>query len=226
VLKITHLAGSAFGQHKMDNQQRTVSIYNQYVKEYIDKFMDLNLYKGTFDHLLYTLPLGGAVLELGCGPGNVIKYIKSKRGDLNILGIDLAPKMIEAAKKTNPGAAFKLLDIRDASEIKGDFDAVIAAFCIPYLSFEILTEVFAQMRRLTAVKNGVIYVSFMEGPRERSGFERTSFTGESEMYINYYPRNDIESLMKVHHFVIKRFYTQDYLETDGSTTTDLIYIAN
>jgi hypothetical protein len=44
--------------------------------------------------------------------------------------------MIEAAKKTNPGAAFKLLDIRHASEIEGDFDAVIAAFCIPYLSFE------------------------------------------------------------------------------------------
>ena len=57
----------------MHNQQPTVDIYNQYVKEYIDKFMDLNLYKDTFDFLLKTLPKYATVLELRCGPGNVVK---------------------------------------------------------------------------------------------------------------------------------------------------------
>jgi SAM-dependent methyltransferase len=209
----------------MDNYQNTIRIYNNYVKEYIDKFMDLNLYKDTFDPLLRTLPLGGTVLELGCGPGNVVKYIKSKRADLQIMGIDLAPEMIRAATKLNPDAAFKILDIRHADEIEGHFDAVIAAFCIPYLSPDNLADVFVQMQRLTRAKKGMIYISYMEGPCERSGFERTSFTGESELYINYYTRDEIEFLIKEHGFIIRQFYTQDYPEADGSTTTDLIYIA-
>jgi trans-aconitate methyltransferase len=118
----------------MDNCQINVSVYNQYVNEYIDRFMDLSLYKDSFSLLLKELPPGSAILELGCGPGNVVKYIKANRSDFQILGIDLAPEMIKAAKATNPDSEFKLLDIRQADEIKGHFDAVIAAFCIPYLS--------------------------------------------------------------------------------------------
>jgi SAM-dependent methyltransferase len=209
----------------MDIHQLNVDIYNQHVWDYIDKFMELNLYKDTFDYLLNTVPLAGTVIELGCGPGNVVRYIGSKRPDLQIMGIDLAPTMIEEAKKTNPGAEFKILDIQHAGEIDGHFDAVIAAFCIPYLSPDYLAPLFSNMRRLTSAKKGMIYLSCMEGPRERSGFERTSFTGANEMYINYYPRNELESLIKEHDFSIKRFYTKDYPEIDGSITTDLIYIA-
>lgn len=56
----------------MNNQQLNVNIYNQYVQAYIEKFMDLDLYKDSFDHLLHSLPSGGTVLELGCGPTNVV----------------------------------------------------------------------------------------------------------------------------------------------------------
>ncbi len=133
--------------------------------------------------------------------------------------------MIEAARKANPDVTFKLLDICQAGEIVGHFDAVIAAFCIPYLAFENLREVFAHVKKLTAIKKGMLYLSCMEGPREKSGLERTSFTGASEMYIHYYPRQEIESLIKEHGFGIKQFYTKDYPEPDGSTTTNLIYIA-
>jgi cyclopropane fatty-acyl-phospholipid synthase-like methyltransferase len=209
----------------MNNQSHTIEIYNRYVKEYSDKFMNLDLYKDTFDYLVDKLPTGANVLELGCGPGNVARHLMSKRADLQMLGIDLAPNMIEAARKANPGAEFRLLDIRHAREIHRHFHGVIAAFCIPYLAVEDLTGLFVNMKRLTTEKKGMIYLSFMEGQRERSGFEKTSFTGTSEMYINYYPRNAIESMMKEHDFVIKKLYTKDYPETDGSTTTDLIYIA-
>jgi cyclopropane fatty-acyl-phospholipid synthase-like methyltransferase len=186
--------------------------------------MDLDLYKDTFEHLLKHLPQEASLVELGCGPGNVVKYIKSKRQDLHFVGIDLAPEMIKAAQKENPGEEFRVLDIRNAGEIHGRFDAVIAAFCIPYLSFDDLPDLFSNMRRLTSEK-GIIYLSCMEGAEERSGFEKTSFTGQDELYINYYPRNKIESLMKKYDFEIVKFYTKDYLEADGSTTTDLIYIA-
>ncbi|HEU4470920.1 MAG TPA: class I SAM-dependent methyltransferase [Flavisolibacter sp.] len=209
----------------MDTSKLNVEIYDRYVENYVDKFMDLDLYRDTFDYLLNSIAEGGAVLELGCGPGNVVRYMSSKRPDLRILGIDLSPRMIEVAAAVNPGAEFRLMDIRHAGELEGHFDAVVSAFSIPYLSSGDVAAVFAEMRRLTARKKGMIYVSFMEGPRERSGFERTSFTGTSEMYLNYYPRTDIEALMQKQGFVIQQIHAKDYPETDGTVTTELIYLA-
>ena len=208
----------------MDKQLQTINIYNQYVKEYIDKFMNFDLYHDTFDYFLTRLPEKSNVLELGCGPGNVVRYFSAKRKDLNILGIDLAPEMIKQAEKINPDSEFKILDIRSANQINKKFDALVGAFCLPYLSFEDLNPFFANLKNLTADK-GIIYLSCMEGPKEKSGFEKTSFTGDSEIYIYYHQRNNLESKLEKSGFTIEKFYTKDYPEADGTVTTDLIYIA-
>jgi cyclopropane fatty-acyl-phospholipid synthase-like methyltransferase len=208
----------------MDKQLQTVNVYNQYVKEYINKFMNFDLYHDTFDYFLELLPKDAKVLELGCGPGNVVRYFSSKRQDLNILGIDLAPEMISQAKKINPDSEFKILDIRNADQINEKFDAVVGAFCLPYLSFEDLDLFFINLKNL-AVDRGIIYLSCMEGAKERSGFEKTSFTGDSEIYIYYHQRDNLEARLKKNGFNIEKFYTKDYPETDGTTTTDIIYIA-
>jgi cyclopropane fatty-acyl-phospholipid synthase-like methyltransferase len=209
----------------IDHQRDTADIYNRYVKEYVSKFMNLSLYKDTFNYIIDNVPLNGSVLELGCGPGNVIKYLKSKRTDLNIFGIDIAPEMIKEAERQNPDSRFEVMDIKDAYNIKEKFDAVIAAFCLPYLSYNDVPLLFANLDKLTK-ENSILYLSCMEGARERSGFEKTSFTGDNELYINYYERSELERLIKNHHFEIEAFYTKDYPETDGSVTTDLIYIAS
>lgn len=208
----------------MDNQLRTVNIYNQYVENYINKFMYFDLYNDTFEDFLNLLPQNSKVLELGCGPGNIVKYFLERRSDLQITGVDLAPEMIKKAKAINPGAEFKLMDIREANKINHQFNAVVGAFCLPYLSFDDLTNFFFNLKNLTT-KDGLVYISCMEGKRERSGFEKTSFTGDSEIYIYYHQRDNLEQLLQKNGFDIIKFYTKDYPEADGNVTTDLIYIA-
>ena len=185
--------------------------------------MHFDLYNDTFDFLLELLPKECNVLELGCGPGNVINYFTTKRADLTILGVDLAPEMLNQAKKINPESDFQLLDIRNADQIKQQYSSVVGAFCLPYLSFEDLDKFFLDLKNLTK-EDGLIYLSCMEGERDKSGFEKTSFTGDSEIYIYYHQRNNIEKKLFENGFSIEKFYTKDYLETDGSVTTDLIYI--
>ena len=77
--------------------------------------------------------------------------------------------------------------------------------------------------RLTA-ENGLIYLSYVEGEKERSGFEKTSFTGDEEIYIYYHQRRNVESLIAGEGFKIVKFYTKDYPESDGTFSSDLIYI--
>ncbi len=208
----------------MDNQLQTIDIYNQYVNEYVNKFMHFDLYNDTFDDFLKLLPANSTLLELGCGPGNVIHYFSEKRSDLKILGVDLAPEMLKRAKEINPQATFRLMDIRNADEIQQSFEEVVGAFCLPYLSFTDLDTFFLNLKNLTQ-DNGLIYLSCMEGEPNKSGFEKTSFTGNSEIYIYYHQRNNLEAKLSVNGFTIEKFYTKDYPESDGTVTTDLIYIA-
>jgi len=208
----------------MDKQLETVNIYNQYVSNYINKFINFDLYNDTFDFFLELLPRNSRILELGCGPGNIVRYFLEHRIDLQITGIDLAPEMIKNAKLINPKAEFEVLDIREADKIKTQFNVVVGAFCLPYLSFDDLLNFFSNIKNLTT-NDGLVYLSCMEGKREQSGFEKTSFTGDGEIYIYYHQRNNLEKLLVDNGFNIVKFYTKDYPEADGSVTTDLIYIA-
>ncbi|HEX2535159.1 MAG TPA: methyltransferase domain-containing protein [Chitinophagaceae bacterium] len=208
----------------MDTTQHNLNMYNRYVQEYSDRFMDLALYGHTFDPLLEKLPAGARVLDLGCGPGNVIRYCTARRPDLQFLGTDGAPEMIRTAEKENPGTSFRLLDIREAGRLKERFHAVIASFCLPYLAPQDMPGLFQSLATLTA-DHGLVYLSCMEGPPERSGWEQTSFTGEHQLYISYYPRQEIESRLQQHGFTVLQCFMQDYPEADGSVTTDLIYLA-
>ncbi len=208
----------------MDHQLKTVQVYNEYVNEYLNKFMHFDLYNDTFDAFLNLLPQESSILELGCGPGNVVKYFLDKRPDLDIWGLDLAPEMLKQAELLNPRARFSLMDIRNVGQIAEVFDAVVGAFCLPYLSFDDLDLFFKNLGTLTK-DQGVIYLSCMEGRAEQSGFEKTSFTGDSEIYIYYHQRDQLEARLASNGFVIEHFYTKDYPELDGSVTIDLIYIA-
>lgn len=208
----------------MDHQLKTVQVYNEYVNEYLNKFMHFDLYNDTFDAFLHLLPQESSILELGCGPGNVVKYFLDKRPDLNIWGLDLAPEMLKQAELLNPRARFSLMDIRNVGQIAEVFDGVVGAFCLPYLSFEDLDLFFKNLGTLTK-DQGFVYLSCMEGRAEQSGFEKTSFTGDSEIYIYYHQRDQLEAKLAANGFVVEHFYTKDYPEPDGSVTIDLIYIA-
>jgi SAM-dependent methyltransferase len=207
----------------MDPQLHSVEVYNQHVKEYVAKFNELDLYNDTFDDLMALLSLNSKILELGSGPGNVARYFLDKRKDFKIEGKDLAPEMVNFANKYVPEASFEVMDVREAHRITEKYNAVICAFCLPYLSPSDLENLTAALSNLV-LENGYVYLSCMEGQPEKSGFEKTSFTGNHELYIYYYQRSALEQAFAKVGFSIEKFYTKDYPETDGSFTTDLIYI--
>ena len=203
---------------------QNIKLWDQYVEQYKSRFMDLGMYKTTFDFLTENLPQHASVIELGCGPGNVIKYLQSKRSDLNFYGIDLAPAMVKAAAEANPGERFTVMDIRNAAEIDETFDCVIAAFSIPYITHADLPAVFTAISKL-ARKDALVYISFMEGNPARSSYEKTSFTGNNGMFISYYQQTEIESLLMKNGFEIIQTQKQDYNESDGSITIDAFCVA-
>jgi len=136
--------------------------------------MDLDLYNETYDHICNSITKPKAkLLEIGCGPGNITKYLLSKRSDFDILGIDIALNMIELAKKNNPTANFAVMDSRQINSLETKYDGIIAGFCLPYLSHAESKELISDSYDLLN-EDGLVYLSFVEGDPTKSGFKVSS----------------------------------------------------
>ena len=187
----------------MDKHQETYNTWNSIAKVYEDKFMGLSLYNHTYDYICKTITKPKAkLLDVGCGPGNITKYLLSKRPDLDILGIDITPNMIELAKKNNPSANFSVMDSRNIANLSASFDGVVGGFCIPYLSQgecnAFISDVYNSLNA-----NGLIYLSFVEGDPKKSDF-KTSNMGR--VYFYYHKLEDLkEQLIKTKFEHIKVF---------------------
>lgn len=64
----------------------------------------------------------GVVLDLGCGPGHVARYLHQR--DVKVVGVDLSPGMIQTARGRAPEVDFRVgdmlsLDLPDASAAGG-----------------------------------------------------------------------------------------------------------
>lgn len=155
----------------MDRYRETFDTWNNVASIYQDKFMDLDLYNDTYDYICTSIDKPKAkLLEIGCGPGNITKYLLSKRPDFDIFGIDIAPNMIELAKANNPTANFAVMDSRQINNLDTKYDGIIGGFCLPYLSHTESSELISNSYDLLS-DNGLIYLSFVEGDPNKSDFK-------------------------------------------------------
>lgn len=207
----------------MDKTKIAVEIFNKYASAYQTKFMDVSLYHDTFDIFCQNIQKQHAtVLELACGPGNITKYILSKRPDLKIFGTDLAPNMIELAKWNNPTAQFQLLDSRDLKTLNESYDALMCGFILPYLSKEEAIQLIADASEILKPK-GVIYISTMEDDYSTSGFRKGS-SGD-EIYMHYHQADYLTKALIDNGFKIIDTQQKIYPAADTTNTVDLILIA-
>lgn len=209
----------------MENFELSVQRFDQFAAEYAQRFIDLNDYSDSIERFCDWIGNDRpGILELGCGPGNVTSLLKSRFPESRIIALDLAPQMIEIARKSTPDVDFRVMDVRNITIIPEKFDAIMCSFCLPFLSKSDAERLIADCAdRL--VSGGVLYVSTMEGNEERAGFETTSFSGDAKIYFNYHRQADLEQAFMQSGFEIRQIKLQDYIEPDGSATTDMIFIS-
>lgn len=203
----------------------SVNRFNEFADAYVARFMDIESYRMHIDAFCRMIPQEHpAILELACGPGNVTRYMRQVLPGSDILAIDLAPRMIEIARETVPGVDFRVMDVRDIHTLDNRFNAIMASFCLPFLSSGDTQKLICDCAGLLH-EDGILYLSTMEGDASEAGFEPTSFTGTSEVYFNYHTRQDLVNTLTENGFAIQYERKQDYLEPDGTVLVDLIFIA-
>lgn len=175
----------------MSHHEETLSTWNKVAQLYQEKFMDLTLYNESYALFCSAIEKRDAsILEIGCGPGNITKHLVTLRQDFILHGIDFSPNMIELAKKNIPSATFEVRDARNILSLNKKYDGIVVGFCLPFLNLEESKKLIADASTLLN-KNGMLYLSFVEGDPADSGF-KTSSTGDR----TYFYYHELSTLTK------------------------------
>ncbi len=223
---------NVFSIHKRDwllarnlpeHAEHTHYVWNKFAAAYEERFMDLELYNESYDLFCAELKTPNAsVLEVGCGPGNITRQLLLRRPDLRMHGTDVAPDMVALAIKNNPTATFSVLDAREISQIDTIFNAFVCGFCIPYLSWNDVDQLFANAaERLTT--NGLLYVSCIEDDHEKSHLQ-TGSTGD-QLFVHYYSESDLRVFLERSSFQHLHTIRIPYSLSDGSKQIHLVVMA-
>lgn len=208
----------------MDHSRLAAEAFDRIAGLYRDKFMDLDLYDDTFAVFCSMVEKRGArIFEVGCGPGNITRYVLTKRPDFKILATDLAPNMISLAKEINPAADFMVMDCREIGHMKEKFDGIVCGFCMPYLSkTECAQLIFDCANLLNA--GGIFYFSLIEDRYDRSGYE-TSSNGKESLFVYYHEEDYLRKSLSENNFELADLGRKKYTRADGTENTHLVIIA-
>lgn len=207
----------------MDPYKETFETWNKVASLYQEKFMGLDLYYDTYDLICNAVIKNKAtILEIGCGPGNITKYLLSKRPDFNIFGIDIAPNMIELAKINNPKANFAVMDSRNISEIETKYDAIVCGFCLPYLSETDSQKLIFEANYLLN-DSGFLYLSFVEGDPNKSGYQAGSSGDRS--YFYYHNLDQLKAQLLENSFEDLKIFKVEYKKSEKEQDVHTIITA-
>lgn len=206
----------------MQPNKETLETWNKIAALYEEKFMHLDIYNDSYVYVCKHLKKQARVLDVGCGPGNISKYLLLNRPDLEILGIDSSSNMIELAKKNNPGANFREMDCRQMSDLQQQFDGIVCGFCLPYLTQDEVSRLIIDASKLL-LNNGLLYLSFVEGDESKSGCQVGS-SGD-RMYFHYHEMDQLKPLLILNGFDEPEVMKVKYVKSNSETEIHTIFIA-
>ena len=208
----------------MDNCQLNVATFNKVADIYADKYFASAIYNKSYDFFCHHLKKQNAkILDMACGPGNVVHFLTQAKPDAEIIGIDLAPRMIELAKNLVPTAHFMIHDCRQMTALNQCFDGITFAFGLNYLSDEDVQLVFDALPKML-LNSGIFYLSASLGDKDKSGI----YTSNSGNQMHVYYRNQQEIMQLIKSAGMDIIYSEFINSPPNApiATTDLVLIAS
>lgn len=115
---------------------------------------------------------GGALLDVGCGPGMVVRHLLDRRpGDFAVTGCDRSAAMVDAARRrAGNGASFSVGDIEEMPFADGAFDIALAIDVLEYVDVGPALHEIARVVR----PGGLAVVTTLNPRSPRRLFERSA----------------------------------------------------
>ncbi len=138
--------------------------YDQVAAEYAERFKDemddKPFDRECLDRLAREVGTLGPICDLGCGPGQIARYLH--RQGVDALGVDLSPRMIAEAQRLNPEIPFHQGDMLSLPDADNSWGGIAAFYCIIHIPRERVVDALREMKRVLK-PGGVLLVTFHIG---------------------------------------------------------------
>ncbi len=142
----------------------TQTSYDQVAREYAEKFKDemddKPFDRDCLDRLAREVGSLGPICDLGCGPGQIARYLH--RQEVDTLGVDLSPRMIAEAQRLNPDIPFHQGDMLALPDADNSWGGIAAFYCIIHIPRGQVVDALREMKRVLK-PGGVLLVTFHIG---------------------------------------------------------------
>jgi ubiquinone/menaquinone biosynthesis C-methylase UbiE len=141
------------------------SSYDRVAEKYAAEFEN-ELERKPFDRkmldwLIEKTEGAGAICDLGCGPGQVARYLQSRGAPA--CGIDLSPGMVKCAQRMNPSIPFQQGDMQALTGVADStFRGVAAFYSIIHVPSANVLDTLREIKRVLQ-PGGVLLLAFHIG---------------------------------------------------------------
>lgn len=106
----------------------------------------------------------GRVCDLGCGPGQVARFLKSHKVD--VFGVDVSQGMVQQAAAANPTIKFQQGDMRHLNVSDASLAGIAAFYAIIHIPQDEVLAVLKELHR-TLQPAGLLLLTFHKGTEIR-----------------------------------------------------------
>lgn len=135
-------------------------IADEYAETYFNELDHKPLDRQLLDKFAGLVKGLGPVCDLGCGPGQIARYLKDR--GVPAFGLDLSEKMVEKARKLSPDIDFIQGDMTALEAEDDSWGGIAAFYCIIHIPHEQVIEVLRELRRVL-VPGGWLLLCFHIG---------------------------------------------------------------
>ena len=197
---------------EIDKIKITIETYNNIVEEYVDYYKSKDLkgnvqFQKEIDYLISQLNENATILDAGTAIGDYHKFLTEKCDkNFNVIGIDTSENMLRKAIKNAPKAKFKLMDIRNITFDKDNFDAIICFAALIHVDDKTCLRVLDKFSELLKDK-GIIAINVMEcNNEEKEIFIPEPFNPKYKTYFNRYSKQFFIDYFTANNYTIEKIY--------------------
>lgn len=134
-----------------------------------------------FNNFTKYIPSGGNILDSGCGTGRFISYFLER--SYTVSGIDTSEAMLSIARRENPGADFRLMDMRKLQFPADHFDGIWNVASLLHLDKKGVKSAMDEANRVLRLR-GILYIATRTGSEDNVVVEEATEGGK--MTVHYY----------------------------------------